>query len=302
MVTVDGEEQRIAAAKQRGLLVRLAADAGYSVSTDAIVDALWGATPPATVTKNLHVLVGRIRHVLGSSAIEAMTSGYRLATTVVSVDIVQFQLLADEARVASRARDWALVRVLCERGLSLWRGGEFAGFADADWARARRLGLQVLRRELALRHLDALIALREYDSAIAAGRSLTAAFPFDEPAVHRLMMALDRAGSVDEAIEVVRGVQKALQRELGLELGPVLSKASGPLPPGESQRQTASAELIAKIVCLIGDGVDVRDVVNSEELSDHDELDVLDALEALVDDGIVIRAVQADGAVMVRRS
>ena len=41
----------------RTLLARLALDAGKVVSTDRLVDLLWGSRPPATATGQIHTAV-----------------------------------------------------------------------------------------------------------------------------------------------------------------------------------------------------------------------------------------------------
>src|SRR6266480_810433 len=51
-------------AKQRGLLAILLLEANHVVSTDRLVDLLWGDEPPETVNNTLQVCVSQLRKIL----------------------------------------------------------------------------------------------------------------------------------------------------------------------------------------------------------------------------------------------
>ena len=55
--------------------------AGNVVSTDALIDGLWGERPPATAAKSLQVYVSRLRKALGENAIVTRSPGYLLDAT-----------------------------------------------------------------------------------------------------------------------------------------------------------------------------------------------------------------------------
>src|SRR3954454_4359415 len=61
----EGRPVRIGGAKERALLVVLVLHANESVSVDRLIDALWGAHPPATAKKSVQVRVAGLRRVLG---------------------------------------------------------------------------------------------------------------------------------------------------------------------------------------------------------------------------------------------
>jgi DNA-binding SARP family transcriptional activator len=56
---------RFSRAKEREVLATLALFHGRAVSSDRLVDALWGDRPPARPEKALHTYVQRVRAVLG---------------------------------------------------------------------------------------------------------------------------------------------------------------------------------------------------------------------------------------------
>ena len=64
------------AAKQRALLAVMLLHAGETMSTERLVDALWGEKPPATAVKALQVYVSQLRKTLGDGVIETRPLGY----------------------------------------------------------------------------------------------------------------------------------------------------------------------------------------------------------------------------------
>lgn len=65
MVRFRGDIVPIARGKQRALLAALLLKAGHLVSTEQLIDALWGDTPPASARAALHNQVKRLRDALG---------------------------------------------------------------------------------------------------------------------------------------------------------------------------------------------------------------------------------------------
>ena len=90
VVKVGGASIDVPAGHQRRLLAALALDAGRVVSTDRLIDLLWGATPPASARNSLQSHLTRLRHHLGGpGAIEREAPGYRLAMAADAVDVVR---------------------------------------------------------------------------------------------------------------------------------------------------------------------------------------------------------------------
>jgi DNA-binding SARP family transcriptional activator len=65
--------------KQRSLLAILLLHANELVSTDRLVDQLWGAAPPATAAKSIQVYVSRLRKALGDGRLGHPCPGLRAA-------------------------------------------------------------------------------------------------------------------------------------------------------------------------------------------------------------------------------
>ncbi len=78
-VVGDDGSVPLAAAKQRQLLAALVIRGAETSSTDALIEALWGAAPPTSAQKLLEVYVSRLRKVLpGPARIETRGAGFLL--------------------------------------------------------------------------------------------------------------------------------------------------------------------------------------------------------------------------------
>ena len=75
VVADDGEPLVLGAPKQRALLALLLFDAGRAVSTDHLIDALWGEQPPKTAGTSLQNFVSQLRKVLGPDRIVTKPPG-----------------------------------------------------------------------------------------------------------------------------------------------------------------------------------------------------------------------------------
>ena len=68
---VVGDQGAVALAqgKARVALGVLLIHANEVVATDRLIDDIWGAQPPATATKSVHVYISQLRRGLGADAI-----------------------------------------------------------------------------------------------------------------------------------------------------------------------------------------------------------------------------------------
>src|SRR5690348_8726405 len=103
LVAGGGEPVAPRAPKQRRLLAALAVAHGRAQSPDALIDAVWGASPPASARKLLQVYTSQLRKTLGDG-VEIVTApgGYALEVAGESLDAVRFEHLLAEGRRALR--------------------------------------------------------------------------------------------------------------------------------------------------------------------------------------------------------
>ena len=64
----NGQPVEVRGAKPRSMLAMLLLQAGEVVSTDRLIDGLWGECPPATAVNTLQAHVGAVRRVLQDAA------------------------------------------------------------------------------------------------------------------------------------------------------------------------------------------------------------------------------------------
>ena len=111
-VTADGRSVAIGKGKPRALLAVLALDEGSTVSSERLVEALWGEDPPPTAAKMVQLYVSQVRKALAASGdgaeIVTRGRGYELRLGDGDVDALRFAaLVADD---------------LPREALALWRG------------------------------------------------------------------------------------------------------------------------------------------------------------------------------------
>src|SRR5213596_371542 len=83
--------------KQRALLALLLLDAGRVVSTDRLVNALWGEDPPRTAATSLQNFVSQLRKLIGTDVLVTKPPGYILRIEPEQLDLGRFQRLVEES-------------------------------------------------------------------------------------------------------------------------------------------------------------------------------------------------------------
>jgi DNA-binding SARP family transcriptional activator len=204
----------------RALLIRLAVDAGRTVSAERLIDDLWAGEPPAGGVNALQALVSRLRGVGGRDAIESRPGGYRLALDPGEIDATMFERLVRAARTdpdpARRAES-------LRRALGLWRGPALADVEQAAFAAAPIARLEELRVTAIEDRVDAEIALGRAAPLVPELEELLTLHPLRERLSGQLMRALDAAGRQADALAVYERTRRALADGLGVDPSPPLT-------------------------------------------------------------------------------
>jgi DNA-binding SARP family transcriptional activator len=210
----------------RTLLALLVLRADEVVSTDRLIDWLWGETPPPTAITALHGLVSSLRKRLepargvgeAPAIIETRPPGYVLAIDRGEVDAHRFRRLLEEVAGASAPERAAKLRT----ALGLWRGSALADFRYEPFAQTDIAVLEELRMAAIEERIDADLALGRHAELVGELKDLTAEQPLRERLRGQLMLALYRSGRQAEALEIYRTTRRVLVEELGIEPGPAL--------------------------------------------------------------------------------
>src|SRR5438876_75092 len=99
-VTEGGRVVALGAAKQKALLAALLLHANEPVSSDRLIDELWGEQAPGKAAKSVQVYVSQLRKVLGDGRLETRARGYALQIDPGALDAERFQRLLEEGREA----------------------------------------------------------------------------------------------------------------------------------------------------------------------------------------------------------
>src|SRR3954452_4750420 len=99
-VADDGNPLVLGGVKQRLVLALLLLHANQVVSTDRLLEGLWGEAPPATAAKSIQLYVSRLRRELGEVRLATPPPGYVLRVEPAELDVARFERLLAEARRA----------------------------------------------------------------------------------------------------------------------------------------------------------------------------------------------------------
>jgi DNA-binding SARP family transcriptional activator len=212
-VARDGRAIPIARIKERALLAVLLLSANEVVSTDRLVDRLWGSDPPPTAGKALQVCVSRLRKALGQEAIVTRAPGYFVRVERGELDLHRFEQLLADAQGADAQRAAALLG----DALSLWRGAPLADVAYAAFAQVEIARLDELRFAALEKRIDVELALGRDQQLVGELEGLVGEYPLRERLRGQLMLALYRSGRQAEALAAYENGRRLLDDELGLE-------------------------------------------------------------------------------------
>lgn len=225
MVAVDAREQLVGGRIAPALLAMLTVNVNERVSSDALMDAVWGERDQRRSESTLVSHIWRLRRLLEpdrdrwerSSVLVSEPGGFRLVGAPSSVDSLAFAEAASEVAglLAAGHADSALRRA--QAALTLWRGQPYGEFADALWAEPAVARLYELRGQIQERRIRALVALGDLDLALSDLPALIAAAPLRESLRALHMEVLHRQGRKDEALQAYHQARKTLVDELGIE-------------------------------------------------------------------------------------
>lgn len=230
-VTDDlGQAVDVAGGHPRLVLAMLVAAEGRAVPADALIDALWGDSPPASAAGTLQSYISRLRRSLepdrapGAPAkvLVSEGTGYRLDVPADDIDFRRFEALATEGRALLRDGRPAEARAALVEAEALWRGPALADCPDRDLTRGLATRLEE-RRVVALEdRIDADLALGHHDALAGELAELVQRHPLRERLRAQLALALYRSGRQAEALRAIDDARRTLVEELGVDPGRAL--------------------------------------------------------------------------------
>jgi DNA-binding SARP family transcriptional activator/tetratricopeptide (TPR) repeat protein len=249
----------LGARRKRAVLAILLLHLNRAVSSDRLIEELWGERPPSTGLQTVRVYVSQIRKALGNDLIRTLAAGYVLELGPDQLDAHRFERLLDEGRAAIAVGDAATAAAVLHEGLDLWRGAALADFTFEPFAQAEIARLEGLRVAALDARIDADLALGGNIELVGELEGLIAEYPLRERFRGQLMLALYRAGRQSDALDVYREGRRLLVEELGIEPGPelralesaILRQDASLVLPSLSRQHVASQSSVRKTVTIV---------------------------------------------------
>jgi DNA-binding SARP family transcriptional activator/ABC-type oligopeptide transport system substrate-binding subunit/streptogramin lyase len=271
----DGRALELGGQKRRALLALLLLHANEVVSSDRLIEELWGEEPPQAAATALHGHVSRLRKLLGGAdggagqPLITRPPGYVLQLEPDQLDLHRFERFREEARAARSKGDLAGASGKLRDALALWRGPPLADLAYERFAQVECGRLEELRLATIEERIDVDLALGRHGDVSSELERLVAEHPLREGFRAQLMLALYRSGRQAEALQVYQQGRRVLVEELGIDPSQRLrdleqailrqDEALGPpvVPsaPGLAEKRNNRQLLLISAVCAIGGAV-----------------------------------------------
>ncbi len=209
--------------KQRSLLALLLINRNQVVSTDRIMDELWGEDG-AGKQSALWVHVSNLRSALEpdrpvrseGTLLLTRAPGYLLQVEPSEVDAAMFERLLTEARGLA-SHDPAAAALVFAEALSMWRGRPLDDFTYESFAQAEIHRLDALRLDAVEGRVETDLARGLSNQLIGELEGLVRENPYREHLTALLMTALYRSRRQAEALRVYGQLRDRLASELGIE-------------------------------------------------------------------------------------
>ncbi|MEU9173051.1 AfsR/SARP family transcriptional regulator [Streptomyces sp. NPDC048420] len=192
------------------------------ISTNTLIDAMWGDGPPRTAREQVMNCLGSIRRAIASSCagdvrLDRVRDGYVFGIEAERIDHVVFSRLCAEAESAKALGRPESSRGLYERALALWRGGVYDGLDVPSFA-SHAAVLEEQRAIAAEEYFALSIATGHGSRVIPHLLRHVGEHPLRERGVALLMSALHDEGRTHDAHAVYARLVRRLGE--GLAVGP----------------------------------------------------------------------------------
>jgi DNA-binding SARP family transcriptional activator len=199
--------------RMRALLAFLLLHANEPVSSDRLIDEVWGLTPAKTAGASLQNYVSRLRKAIGADLLLSEPGGYLLRVDPERFDLARFERLTAEARGAEPRERAEKLRA----ALALWRGPALEDLAFEPFARDEVGRLEEARLSALEQRIEADLELGAAGGVVGELEQLVGEQPLRERFRAQLLLALYRAGRQADALEAYQDARRVLMDELGLE-------------------------------------------------------------------------------------
>jgi len=263
--------------RSKAVLALLVSEVGRVVSTDRLIDGIWGDEPPPTAKKAIHVHISNLRRALGDEfPLRTAPGGYVVQSAGVDVDAVRFSNGVDRGTRLLRTDPSAASRLLAE-SLALWDGPPYADLGDEVALAPEITRLTELRLQAVEHRIDADLRLGRHADVVGELETLTVDYPYRERFRELHMLALYRSGRQADALRAFAHTRAVLADELGLEPSPALRELQHQIleQAGSLDLDESGSERYAFLASDLEDSTALWDTEPDsmqEALARHDEI------------------------------
>ncbi len=212
--------------QQQAVLTALLLHHGRPVTTQDLVDGIWGERPPPQAVAALRTYVSRLRTVIEpnretrarAELLVSVSDGYALRIPAEALDASVFDVRSAEAMAARAAGDAEAAHRLLVSALALWTGRPLTG-VPGPYAEGQRLRLAERQVTVSEERCATALDIGLHAEVVGELSSLAAEHPLRERLRELLMLALYRCGRQAESLGVYADTRKLLIEELGVEPG-----------------------------------------------------------------------------------
>jgi predicted ATPase/DNA-binding SARP family transcriptional activator len=216
-----GRPVALGGSKQRTVLARLLLHANQAVTSESLVEAVWGENPPGRARATLQVYVANLRRLLdkdvGRPRLIRHASGYLLRTTAHEFDVDRFHGLIEGGRAALAVGDPMRASLLLRAALELWRGPPFPDLADCGASIAEVARLDEQRLNALEDRIEADLQAGRAEQVVTELAALVGTYPLRERLHAQRILALYRTGRQAEALAAYQSARATLRDELGMD-------------------------------------------------------------------------------------
>ncbi len=220
----DGRLITIGGPQLRGLLGVLLLHPNRVVSSDRLVEHVWGGDSPTTARGLLQGRIAHLRRAIQQHDRQPLATrapGYQLEVRPGERDLDTFD---DLVRAASDDTEHQATRSeRLDEALALWRGPVLDGVAMDGW-RAELAHLEERRLDVLEQRVELDLALGRHAALVGELQTHTHQHPLRERLWGQLLVALAGAGRTADALAAYRELRRTFVDQLGTEPSPAVQQ------------------------------------------------------------------------------
>jgi DNA-binding SARP family transcriptional activator len=225
-MTVGTTPLALGSRKQRAVLAMLVINRNRVVSSETLVDAVWGERARQEARASLHTYVSNLRRLLNDAGVDGRTvlaaapAGYRLTLADIDCDIGRFVIAKMAGIRAAAAGRFDVASRHLSSAVAEWRGRVLEDLSEFEFVGSFAAALVEDEVDVHTARAEAEIACGRGNAVIGLLEGLAVEHPYREPLWAQLITAYYLSERQSDALGAYRRLATALSADLGIEPGP----------------------------------------------------------------------------------